>query len=67
MLSHIEKHCRRNVDTSQAVRFGQKLDVICDFVSAVQRSIWTWLVRDLEQTVDLLLVDANAASQFGKP
>jgi hypothetical protein len=55
------------MDTSQAVRFGQKLDVICDFVSAVQRSIWTWLVRDLEQTVDLLLVDANAASQFGKP
>lgn len=47
--------------TGQAVGLGQKLDVICDFVSAVQTSIWTRLVRDFEKTVDFLLVDTDAA------
>ena len=49
------------MDTSQAVRLGQKLDVVGDLVSAVQASIWTRLVGNFEKAVDFLLVDANAA------
>lgn len=49
------------MDTSQAVRLGQKLDVVGDLVPAVQASIWTRLVRDFEEAVDFLLVDADAA------
>ena len=47
--------------TSQAVRLGQKLDVVCDLVSAVQASIFTRLVGDFEKAVDFLLVDTDAA------
>ena len=49
------------MNTSQAACFGQKLDVVCDLVSAVQTSVFAWLVGDLEKTVDFLLVDADAA------
>ena len=49
------------MDTSQAVRLGQKLYVICDLVSAVQASIWTRLVGDFEKTVDFLLIDTDTA------
>lgn len=62
--SYIEKYGRRHMNTSQAVGFGQQLDVVSDLISAVQASIGTWLVRDLEKAVDLLLVKTNAASQF---
>lgn len=61
-LTYVEKNGRRHMNTGQAVCLGQKLDVICDFVSAVQTSIWTRLVRDFEKTVDFLLVDTDAAS-----
>lgn len=52
------------MDTSQAVRLGQKLDVIGDLVSAVQTSIFTRLVGDLEEAVDFLLVEADAAGEL---
>lgn len=49
------------MDTSQAARLCQKLDVVCDLVSAVQTSVFTRLVGDFEKAVDFLLVDADAA------
>jgi hypothetical protein len=48
--------------TGQAVRLGQELDVVRDLVSAVQASIFTRLVGDLEKAVDFLLVKADGAS-----
>jgi hypothetical protein len=50
------------MDTGQAVGFCQQLDVVRDLIAAVQASVWTWLVRDFEEAVDFLLVNANAAS-----
>jgi hypothetical protein len=60
--SHIEQNSRCYMDTGQAVGFCQQLDVVRDLIAAVQASVWTWLVRDLEEAVDFLLVNANAAS-----
>ena len=50
--------------TSQAVRLGQKLDVVCDLVAAVQTSIFTRLVGDFEKAVDFLLVETDAAGEL---
>jgi hypothetical protein len=60
--SHIEQNSRCYMDTGQAVGFCQQLDVVRDLIAAVQASVWTWLVRDFEEAVDFLLVNANAAS-----
>jgi hypothetical protein len=49
---------------SQAVGLGQKLDVIRDLVSAVQASIFTRLVGDFEEAVDLLLVETDATGEL---
>jgi hypothetical protein len=65
--SYIEQNRRRYMDTSQAVGFSQQLDVVRDLVAAVQASVWTWLIRDLEKAVDFLLISADAASQLREP
>jgi hypothetical protein len=54
------------MNTGQAVGFGQQLDVVRNLIPTVQTSIWTWLVRDLEKVVDLLLIDTNATSKLRK-
>ena len=60
-LSYIKQHSRCHMNTRQAARFGQKLDIVGDLVPAVQTSVGARLVRDLEQVVDCFLVDADAA------
>lgn len=49
------------MNTSQAIRLGQELDVVRDLVTAVQTSVWTRLLRDFEEAVDFLLVDVDVA------
>lgn len=64
---YIEEHSRSNVHTSQAVCLGDELDVVSHLVSAVEATIRTRLVRDLEKTVDLLLINADTTSELREP
>jgi len=62
--SHIEENGRSHMNAGQAVGLGDKLDVVCNLVAAVQTAIRTRLIRDLEKAVNLLLVDAYATSKL---
>ena len=61
---YIEKNSRSHVYAGQAVGLGHELDVVRDLVAAVQTAVLAGLVRDLEKAVNLLLVDAHAASKL---
>ena len=52
-------------------RFGwhyldQQLNVICDLIPAIQRSIFAGFVRNQEQVQDLRFFDAHTTSEFRK-
>lgn len=55
------------MDPHQSVHLGNNLQVVGDLVPAVQRPIFSGLVGNLEQPVDLGLVDADLASNRCQP
>jgi hypothetical protein len=54
------------VYTDQTTSFDKQLEIIGHLVACVQASIRTRLVRDLELTVDLALVQTYTSGKLGK-
>lgn len=55
------------MNARQPISFDHVLDIVCDLVADVQRSILTWLVTDHQQIIELLLIDTvYTAGKFRK-
>jgi len=51
-----------NTHTFSRPYLHQQLEVICDLIASVETTVLVGLVRDLEQAIYLLLIEADATS-----
>lgn len=54
------------MNADQTTSLDKQLEIIGHLVARVQASVWTRLVRNLELTVDLTLVQTNTSGKLGK-
>lgn len=55
------------MDASQSVGLDQQLEVVGDLVSRVETAVRARLVRNLKQTIDLLLIEADTTGKLREP